>query len=37
MHPAFSIIFFTAATGAGYGLLAMLGTLAACGRLPPDR
>ncbi len=37
MHPAFSIIFFTSATGAGYGLLAMLGTLAACGRLPPDR
>ncbi|HWF93561.1 MAG TPA: DmsC/YnfH family molybdoenzyme membrane anchor subunit [Xanthobacteraceae bacterium] len=37
MHPAFSIIFFTAATGAGSGLLAMLGTLAACSRLPPDR
>jgi len=37
MHPAFSIIFFTTATGAGYGLLAMLGIVAACGRLPPDR
>ena len=37
MHPAFSIIFFTSATGAGYGLLAMLGALAACGRLPADR
>jgi DMSO reductase anchor subunit len=37
MHPAFSIIFFTAASGAGYGLLAMLGILAACGLLPPDR
>ncbi|HSS85270.1 MAG TPA: DmsC/YnfH family molybdoenzyme membrane anchor subunit [Reyranella sp.] len=37
MHPAFSIIFFTAAAGAGYGLLAMLGILAACGLLPPDR
>jgi DMSO reductase anchor subunit len=37
MHPAFSIIFFTSATGAGFGLLAMLGMMAACGRLPPDR
>jgi DMSO reductase anchor subunit len=37
MHPAFSIIFFTCATGAGYGLLAMLGIMAACGLLPPDR
>jgi DMSO reductase anchor subunit len=37
MHPAFSIIFFTSAAGAGYGLLAMLGTMAAFGRLPPDR
>ena len=37
MHPAFSIIFFTAASGAGYGLLAMLGLFAACGLLPPDR
>jgi DMSO reductase anchor subunit len=37
MHPAFSIIFFTAASGAGYGLLAMLGILAPCGLLPPDR
>jgi sulfite dehydrogenase (quinone) subunit SoeC len=37
MHPAFSIIFFTSATGAGYGLLALLGTIAAFGRLPPDR
>lgn len=37
MHPAFSIIFFTAAAGAGYGLLAVLGILAAVGQLPPDR
>ena len=37
MHPAFSIIFFTAATGAGYGLLALLGIFAAVGILPPDR
>lgn len=37
MHPAFSVIFFTTASGAGYGLLAMLGTLAAFNRLPADR
>jgi DMSO reductase anchor subunit len=37
MHPALSIIFFTSATGAGYGLLALLGASAALGRLPPDR
>jgi sulfite dehydrogenase (quinone) subunit SoeC len=37
MHPALSIIVFTSATGAGYGLLALLGTSAALGRLPPDR
>src|SRR5512134_3152293 len=37
MHPAFSVIFFTTASGAGYGLLAMLGTLAAAGQLPTDR
>jgi DMSO reductase anchor subunit len=28
MHPAFSVIFFTTASGAGYGLLALLGILA---------
>lgn len=37
MHPAYSVIFFTTASGAGYGLLALLGTLAGCGLLPPDR
>ncbi len=37
VHPAFSIIFFTTAAGAGYGLLAMLGILAAMGHLPLDR
>jgi DMSO reductase anchor subunit len=37
MHPALSVIFFTSASGAGYGLLAAIGTLAAFGRLPPDR
>jgi len=37
MHPAFSVIFFTTATGAGYGLLALFGVLAAMGVLPADR
>jgi DMSO reductase anchor subunit len=37
MHPAFSVIFFTSASGAGYGLLAAIGMLAALGRLPADR
>ena len=34
MHPAYSVIFFTTATGAGYGLLALLGLTAA---LAPDQ
>ncbi len=29
MHPAFSVIFFTTASGAGYGILAVLGVMAA--------
>ena len=37
MHPAFSVIFFTTATGAGYGLLALLGIAIALGAVPPDR
>jgi DMSO reductase anchor subunit len=37
MHPALSVIVFTTATGAGYGLLALLGVLAMLGALPPDR
>lgn len=37
MHPAFSVIFFTTATGAGYGLLALLGVFAVLGVIPPDR
>lgn len=37
MHPAFSVIFFTAASGAGYGLLVWLGVFGALGLLPPDR
>jgi DMSO reductase anchor subunit len=36
MHPAASVIFFTTASGAGYGLLAWLGLLAAFGSLPPE-
>jgi DMSO reductase anchor subunit len=35
MHPALSVIFFTTASGAGYGLLALLGASAAFGFLPP--
>lgn len=31
MHPAYSIIFFTAASGAGYGLMFLLGLAAAAG------
>jgi sulfite dehydrogenase (quinone) subunit SoeC len=37
MHPAYSVIVFTTASGAGYGLLALLGALAGVGLLPPDR
>jgi DMSO reductase anchor subunit len=37
MHPAFSVIFFTTASGAGYGLLALLGLFVAAGQLPADR
>lgn len=34
MHPAYSVIFFTTATGAGYGLLAVLGLMAGLGLAP---
>jgi len=37
MHPAFSVIFFTTASGAGYGLLILLGLGAAGNLLPPDK
>jgi DMSO reductase anchor subunit len=37
MHPAFSVVFFTTATGAGYGLLVLLGVLAAFGAIAADR
>ncbi|MER9300845.1 dimethyl sulfoxide reductase anchor subunit [Mesorhizobium sp. M0621] len=36
MHPAFSVVFFTTATGAGYGLLALLGVLGGFQVIPPD-
>ena len=36
MHPAYSVIFFTTATGAGYGLLALFGLAAGFGQLPVD-
>ncbi|CAA7614363.1 DmsC/YnfH family molybdoenzyme membrane anchor subunit [Magnetospirillum sp. UT-4] len=37
MHPAFSIIFFTTAAGAGYGLLLLLALLGPAGLLPDSR
>lgn len=36
MHPAYSIIFFTTASGAGYGLLALFGVLSAADVIPSD-
>lgn len=36
MHPAYSVIFFTTASGAGYGLLALLAVLGVSGLLPAD-
>lgn len=35
MNPAYSVIFFSTATGAGYGLLILLAALAAAGLIPP--
>ncbi len=37
MHPAYSVIAFTTASGAGYGLLTLLAVFAALGLLPADR
>ncbi len=37
MHPAYSVIFFTTASGAGFGLLALLGLLGSLQLLPADR
>lgn len=36
MHPAKSVIYFTTASGAGYGLMVWLALLAALGMLPAD-
>src|SRR5205823_12072231 len=36
MHPAYSVILFTTASGAGYGLLFLLGLLRAFGLVTPD-
>lgn len=36
MHPALSVIFFTTASGAGYGMLVILGLYALLGFLPRD-
>ena len=36
MHPAYSIIFFTTASGQGYGLLALLGVMGAIGTVPAN-
>ncbi len=37
MHPAKSVIFFTTASGAGYGLVIWLGVMALLGLAPADR
>lgn len=37
MHPAKSVIFFTTASGAGYGIMILLGVLAALGVVHPDK
>jgi DMSO reductase anchor subunit len=37
MNPAFSVIFLTTASGAGYGMLVWLGVLNAIGLLPQER
>lgn len=37
MHPAYSVIFFTTASGAGYGMLALMAILGTAGVLPADR
>jgi len=37
MYPAASLVFFTSVSGAGFGLLALLGALAPAGALPAGR
>jgi len=36
MHPAYSVLIFTTLSGAGYGLLFLLGVLGAAGAVPAD-
>src|ERR1700684_1873252 len=36
MHPALSIVFFTTASGAGFGLLALIGVAAPSGLVPQN-
>ena len=36
MHPAFSVIFFTTSSGAGYGLVALVAIASAMGFVPPS-
>jgi len=36
MHPAYSVIVFTTASGGGFGLLVWLALLSVCGALPTD-
>ena len=36
MHPAYSVIFFTTASGAGYGVLIWMALLAATGAVAPS-
>lgn len=36
VHPAYSVIFFTTASGTGYGMLGVAAALALAGRLPLD-
>jgi DMSO reductase anchor subunit len=37
LHPAYSVIFFTTASGLGYGLLILLGVMGAAGLIAADR
>jgi DMSO reductase anchor subunit len=37
MYPAYSVILLTTSSGAGYGMLFLLGILGAGGQLPPER
>lgn len=37
MHPAYSVILFTTASGAGYGLMSLMIALSLAGIVPPER